>query len=321
VTVTVRGRDVSRTVAAPGSAVSVPLPSLGVGWWQGEALLDPDELRADDRRPMVWRVAAPARVAALPGAGPFVATALAVLEDGQRIRRGGDVAVSDRADAGRLASIVLPPADQALLGQANRALEARGVRWRFGSVGTPGPIVGAVLPGGGGLPVFRRYRLEAGGRDAAGAAVPDSAVLATVNGEPWLVRDRSVLVLGSRLDTAWTALPATPQFVPFVDALVNRLARGESPVAEAEGAAHVEFRTRGADTIGATVYGPDARESDLTPAPAALVRATLGAEVLDAGAFAAARFTGIGRRDASGALLALALVLAMLELGVATLTR
>src|SRR5256884_5478395 len=146
-------------------------------------------------------------------------------------------------------------------------------------------------------------------------------VIASVNGEPWLVADGDVLLLGSRLDTAWTALPATPAFVPFVDALVNRLVRGEAPVSEVEGDPRVKFRTRGADTIGATVYGLDPRESDLTPAPPALVRDVLGAEVLDATAFAAARFAGAGRHDASGLLLVLALVFALVELGVATRTR
>ncbi len=149
----------------------------------------------------------------------------------------------------------------------------------------------------------------------------DTTVLATLNSEPWLVRDGNVLLLGSRLDTAWTALPATPAFVPFVDALVNRLARGEAPVTEVEGDPRVEFRTRGADTIGAMVYGLDPRESDLTPAPPALVRDVLGAEVLDGTAFVAARFAGAGRHDASALLLVLALVFALVELGVATGTR
>ena len=320
VTVRIGAREVGRALAAPGSAVSIALPPLGAGWWRGEVTIDPDELRADDRRLAVWRVAPPALVTALPGAGPFVATALAVLEDGRRIRRGADVVLSDRPQGGRLASIVLPPADPALVGQVNRALAAGGGRWRFGSAGTPGAIAaeGGI---GGGVPVTRRYRLErvaAGEREGMGR---DSAVLATVNGEPWLVRDGGVLLLGSRLDTAWTALPAAPAFVPFVDALVNRYARGESQVAEKEGAPRVEFRVRGADTVGATVFGPDPRESDLASAPVALVRETLDAEVLDAARFAGAGFAGTGRRDVSGLLLALALLLAALELGVATLTR
>src|SRR5207237_3540799 len=110
-----------------------------------------------------------------------------------------------------------------------------------------------------GVPVVHRYRIEGAGSGEQGGG----DVLATVNGEPWLVRSGGIVLLGSRLDTAWTALPAAPGFVPFVDALVNRIVMGEAEVASAEGPPRVEFRTRGTDTIGATVFGPDARESDL----------------------------------------------------------
>src|SRR6185437_10683860 len=81
--------------------------------------------------------AAPARVTALPstGGGPFVAAALAVLEEAQRVRRGTEVAIGDRPEAGTLVSVVVPPAEPALIGQANRALAAQGGRWRFGSAG------------------------------------------------------------------------------------------------------------------------------------------------------------------------------------------
>ena len=317
VTVRVQGREVGRALAAPGSAATIALPALGSGWWVGDASLDPDELRVDDRRLLVWRVAPPAQVDALPGAGGFVAAALGVLEEARRIRRGTDVIIGDRPAAGSKTSIVMPPADAALLGEVNRALAARGGRWRFGPVGTPGPIAGTAAPEG--TPVERRYRLEQAGQE--GVKARDSVVLARVNGDPWLVRDGSVLLIGSRLDTAWTALPATPAFVPFLDALVNRLARDEAPVTQAEGASRVEFRIRGADTLGATVFGPDPRESDLTPAGAGLARDVLGVDLFDDTSFAAARFAGTGRRDVSGLLLALALLLAIAELGVATLTR
>ena len=220
-----------------------------------------------------------------------------------------------------MVSIVVPPAAPALVGQANRALAARGGRWRFATAGTPGPIAGPVLPTIAGLQVTRRYCIETVTGDAGRGTSADTTVLATVNGEPWLVRDGAVLLLGSRLDTAWTALPAAPAFVPFLDALVNRVARGEAPISEAEGAPGVEFRTRGADTVGATVYGLDPRESDLTPASAALVHYVLGADVLDAAAFAAARFAGAGHRDGSGLLLVLAVLCALVELGVATRTH
>ena len=327
VTLRIRGREVGRALAAPGSTATITLPALGAGWWVGEAVLDADELRADDSRLLVWRVAPPARVAApsSTGGGPFVTAALAVLEEGQRVRPGNEVAIGDRPEAGTLVSIVIPPAEPALIGQANRALAARGGRWRFASEGTPGPIAGPAVPVIAGLQVARRYRIEpvagGGGGEGGLGTGSDSSELATVNGEPWLVRDGTILLLGSRLDTAWTALPAAPAFVPFVDALVNRLARGEAPVTEVEGSPGVEFRTRGADTIGAIVSGLDPRESDLTPASPALVHDVLGADVLDGAAFAAARFAGAGRRDGGGLLLMLALLIALAELGVATRTR
>jgi hypothetical protein len=315
------------TGAVSGSAVTVSLPaqSLLPGWWVGEAQLEPDELRADDRRPFAWRVASPARVTATPGAGPFVAAALAVLQDGRRIASGGgasaDVVISggDALTGARV--IVQPPADPALVGQANRALAARGVPWTWDRLATPGPIAAPALSVINGVQVVRRYRLA-----GAGSAEPDAGdVLASVNGEPWLVRSGNVVILASRLDTAWTALPASPGFVPFVDALVNRIVAGEAEVDQSEGEPRVEFRTRGADTIAATVYGPDARESDLTPVTPANATAALGGgnrvEVLDGERFVGERFSGTRRADISGLLLVLALVLAGAELGVATRTR
>jgi hypothetical protein len=129
-----------------------------------------------------------------------------------------------------------------------------------------------------------------------------------------------LVVLGSRLDTAWTALPATPGFVPFIDALVNRLARGTAAADTAEGPPGVAFRLRGADTIGATVLGPDPRESDLTRATPAAVTRALGSTPLASARFAAARFAGTHRVDASAWFLGLALLIALVELGISTLT-
>ena len=326
-----RGEITARGLATPGndrpggatrSAVSVSLPaqSLAPGWWVGEAALEPDELRADDRRPFAWRVAPPARVMATSSAGSFVAAALAVLQDGKRIVDGRDVVISGGETPAGSHAIVQPPADPALVGQANRALASRGVPWRWGQMATPGVLTSSELTVLNGVPVVRRYRIEGAGSGEQGAGV-----LATVNGEPWLVRSGSVVLLGSRLDTAWTALPAAPGFVPFVDALVNRIVMGEAEVAAAEGAPRVEFRMRGADTVGATVFGPDPSESDLTPATPAVVTAALGgkdrAVALNADRFAAERFSGTRRADASGLLLVLALLLAAAELGVATRTR
>jgi hypothetical protein len=266
----------------------------------------------------VARVAPPAGVAAGADVGPFVSAALAVLREAQRVADGAEVSIGERPGAAR--TIVLPPEDPALIGQVNRALAARGAQWRFGPPGPPGPITSSELGVISGVSVARRHRLEAvpGGREQG----PAGSILATVSGEPWLVRDGDVVLLGSRLDTVWTALPAASGFVPFVDALANRIARGQSPVAEAVGAPRVEFVTRGADTVGATVFGPDPRESDLTPAaPAELRRAIPGARVLEEAAFAAERFAGTRRADVSGLLLGLAFLLAAAELAVASMRR
>ena len=324
-----RGEIAARGLATPrdradsglsGSVVTVSLPaqSLAPGWWVGEAALEPDELRADDRRRFAWRVATPARVTATPEAGGFVAAALAVLREAHRVAdgTGRDVVITGGESPTGTRSILQPPADPALVGQANRGLASRGVSWHWGLSGSPGPVVAQQVSIIDGVQVTRRYRLE-------GAGAGDT--LATVNGEPWLIRSGTLVLLGSRLDTAWTALPAAPGFVPFVDALVNRLVRGEADVTMAEGAPRVEFRLRGADTVGATVFGPDPRESDLTPASASVAIAALGgeerAEVLNDSAFASEGFSGTRRADIGGLLLGLALLLAFTELAVATRTR
>ena len=327
-----RGEIAARGLATPGRGgtegatravvtVSLPAQSLAPGWWVGEAALEPDELRADDRRPFAWRVAPPAKVMATPSAGSFVAAALAVLQAGRHIVDGRDVVISGGDVPISPHAIVQPPEDPALVGQQNRALASRGVPWRWSQLATPGVLTSSELAVLNGVPVVRRYRLEGAGSGEEGAG----GVLATVNGDPWLVRSGSVVLLGSRLDTAWTSLPAAPGFVPFIDALVNRIVMGEAEVASAEGAPRVEFRTRGTDTIGATVFGPDARESDVTPATPALVTAALGGKdrtsVLSADRLAAEGFSGTRRADASGMLLVLALLLAAAELAVATRTR
>lgn len=318
-----RGGASARGLAAVGSAVAIALPgpALPPGWWTGEAALEPDELRADDRRPFVWRVAPPARAAATPSAGPFVAAALDVLREARRVAAGRDVLVTGGEAPAATRVIATPPADPALLGQANRALASRGIPWRWNGAGTPGRMVAPLLPVIDSVPVTRRYRLEGAGSTEQGAG----DVLATVNGDPWLVRAGNVVLIGSRLDTSWTALPTSPGFVPFVDALVNRIVAGEADVAVEEGAPQVTFRLRGADTVAATVSAPDPRESALTPATAAASANAIGgrvhAELLSEERFARERFAGTRRADASGFLLALALLLAAVELGVASRTR
>jgi hypothetical protein len=310
VTLRLRGRDLARALAAPGATVMLPLVPPGPGWGTAEVVLEPDELRGDDRRHVVWHTVQPARVSPTAGAGPFVTAALSVLRAARRVSDGNEVTIGDRLGSG--ASVVLPPADPALLGDLNRALEARGIAWQFGERGTPGRLESGTVADLTGVAVVQRYRLRGG---------DSTAVLASVAGEPWAVASAGVVLLGSRVDTSWTALPTSPAFVPFLDAMLNRFVRGETPVVERDGVPRVEFHTVGPDTVGATVYGPDPRESDLTPADPSQVRTALGAEVLPPGQFLSATFAGTRHADLSAALLLAALLLAAAELGVATLTR
>jgi hypothetical protein len=315
VTLRLGGRDLARALAAPGATLTLPFVSPGPGWWTAELELEPDELRGDDRRVVVWHTIPPARVTAIRSAGPFVSAALSVLRAGRRVSDGSEVTIGD--DLGASASVVFPPEDPALIGDLNRRLAGRGVGWRFGRPGAPGRLESVSIPDLAGIAITRRSQLLG----APGGRGDSAAVLVSANGEPWAVASGGVVLLGSRLDTAWTALPTSPAFVPFLDAVLNRFVRGETPVVEREGAPRVEFARTGPDTIGATVYGPDPRESDLTPADPAMVRDALGAEVLPPRDFQSAAFAGPGRADLSGLLLVLALLLAVAELGVATLTR
>lgn len=329
VAVTAAGRAARPTLAAESRPAEVPLAGLSPGWVPVTVELASDELRLDDRWQTAVRVAPPARAAWDP-ADRFVAAAAEVLLAAGRIQAGPDVALG-RLGPGR--SVVLPPADPAVVGALNRDLAARGIGWQFGERAS-GPA--AVDSGGllGRHPLARRHRLEPRGSGRG--------VLATAGGEPWLVRSGPVVLVGSRFDTAWTRLPLTADFVPFLDALVNRLVQGDlfaldaapgDPVvlpdlAEAiepggrvegggvwrAGSRGVHYILAGADTIGAISVNPDPRESVLDRAGDDAVRAAWPAarvmELEDAGA---AAFADGGRADLRLPLLLLALVVGGVE--------
>jgi hypothetical protein len=325
--VALAGRPPKRILVAPGGVVALQLTTGTPGWRSLEATLPADELRADDRRNRLVRVA-PAAAVACPADEPYLAAACGALESGARIRRGTDVTMGS---LGPGASVVEPPSDPALVGALNRALERRGVGWRFGA-----PVVGAQVtdsgPWIGRVTILRRYRLESSGSGRTG-------VLATVASEPWMVRGAGVVMLGSRLDPSWTPLPLQAGFVPLVDALANRLARaplwlldaapGDAvflPDAttrvlsgergwEVEGGAAfhppatgVYFLVSGRDTLGGLSVNIDPRESVLTRASdEAIGAAWPGARITDPSAAAERAFVGAGRADLRGPLLWLAL--------------
>jgi hypothetical protein len=286
---TMEGRDVARSVAAPGDRVVLSGAQPRPGWFVATVGLDPDELRGDDVRYLAVRVAQPAAAMVLPGAGLFVVEAL----------RFGEVIDGE---------------------------------WEL-----PDPFGGG---GQGGVPVFRRRRLEGSG-----------TVLAAVGDEPWLVRDGRAIIVASRMEQSWTGLPVSAAFVPFLDRLVNRVAADESWIVPASPGEVVALppttagvlapaglgpmtvpgdgritvpmargvyflRGARADTVGALEVNHDFRESRLEPAGEAAIRAALGedAMVLNARGLDRELFRGARRADLIGPLLVSALVLAVVEL-------
>lgn len=339
--IAVGGRPERQTLAGPGAPVAVTVTGLTPGWWPVVVSVDPDELRADDRRVTAVRVAPVARVTWNP-ADLHLATAVQVLEADGRVRRGNEVTLGG---LGRGLSVVFPPADPAEVGALNRALGRRGVAWRFGDPvnaaerSDSGALVGAVA-------VARRYRLE---RSTAGG----TGVLATVGGDPWMVRDAGVVLLGSRLDPEWTELPLAAEFVPFVDALINRVARGEVALRQGtpggtvllpdrttevhsgerrwtvEGGAPFSppatglyYLVAGIDTMGVLAANVDVRESYLERAGDRAIRQLWHpARIIEPERARDVVFAAGARGDLRGPLLWLALALALVEVGLASLRK
>ena len=324
-------------IAVPGAAVALTMPVARPGWATLTIDLAPDELRLDDRWVGSVRVAPPAGVTWSPE-DPFLAAAAAVLLEGGRIRSGDDVTLGA---LGRGPSIVVPPADPALIGALNRRLAARGVPWRYGERLATTRVTDSST-------VLRPTRLRAMQTlEPLGSGA--TGVLIGVDGRPWLVRAGRVLLLASRMDTAWTELPVTAAFVPFVDALVNRLTHGELVTATAwpdapfslpdgaeavlldgqrwsvEGGAllrpsllGVHYLVAGPDTLGTVSVNPDPRESDLRRASARRARDLWpGARVVELERAAEAAFQTGARADLRPVLLWLLLGLALAEAALA----
>jgi hypothetical protein len=347
VTVTLEGHAGARALVAARDVTLLPVAAPVAGWAAGEVSIEPDELRADDRRPFAVRVVPPATVSwDAVETGPFLAEALGALARAGQIRPGtmGAVRLGPTAALSG-AAVVLPPRDPVGLGTANRALAAAGVPWRFGPrVEREDTLSAPRLPEINGARVGRRYRME------ASSEVAPRSVLARAGGDPWLVRSGRTVVIASRLVPEETALPLVSGFVPFVGVLVNRLARGDEGLLEAapgdpvalpdnvtalapnggvvrrvEGAraipAPVEpgvyFLLAAGDTAGALVVAPDPRESDLrraaAPDLAGFFPGARVAVVASPQAYAAERFRGAGRSELTGWLLAVAILVLVAE--------
>ncbi len=338
------GRSGARALARAGGSVTLAAPRLTPGWHVGAVELVPDELRGDDARAVAVRVVPPAAVTAEGEAalGPFARQALDVLAEAGHVRLGGgeiSFGTTLRLPAGSGGvSVVVPPADAVQLGAVNRSLAAGGVPWRFGPrVERADSLVSALVPEVAGARVRARYRLTAErGADTA-------AVLARSGGDPWLVRHQRVVLVASRLVPEETDLPLGSRFVPFLTALLNRVARGEAGVLSAAPGEAVTLPARarslvagdsgvavdgggivaapatpgaypvlaGRDTIAMLVVGPDPRESELARATVAELRSRLAGFAVsvtdDPRDYGARRFRGAGRSELTGWMLLLAL--------------
>jgi hypothetical protein len=336
-----RERPVRQGLATAGGTATLALAGAPAGWWPLTVELDPDELRADDSRVGVVRVA-PAARARCDASGRYVVAACEVLVSSRRLAAGSELAVG-RLGPGR--SIVEPPADPAELGALNRALERRGIGWTYGTFITGSETTDSAA-GLGRERVMRRYALES-------ATSGRTGVIARVNRQPWIVRTGNVVLLGSRLEPDWTTLPLSAGFMPFMDHLLNRAARGEVALIDAapgdpaplpdrvtdvfrgeerwrtEGGAPfrpaalgVHYLIAGSDTVGGLAVNVDPRESRLAPMPEAQLREVWpAAQIVDADAAADAVFQAAARGDLRTPLLWLALAVGLAELGLASVWR
>ena len=338
----VAGLGLARTLAAPGDRVVLSGTLPRHGWTVASLELDPDEMRADDRRVLALFRAEPAAVFAAPEIGRFLEEALLVLQEGGRVDSGDQVFLGGVSPSG--VSVVFPPSDPALLGALNRTLSRYAVDWRYEEVMQGEWELSDESGLVDGIEVFRRHRL-----------VGTGSVYATVSGDPWLVRGGNVVLVASRMEPEWTRVPVSAAFVPFVDLIINRIAAEEAWIVKASpgdvvelpvgastvlGSSSTEVTTvptnrrivappnpgvyflRGAsgDTVGALEVNVDPRESRLQAADEGQVRASFGEEsqILDSSALYRELFHGTGRVDMAGLCLVAAVLAVLGEFVVAS---
>jgi hypothetical protein len=209
------GRTLARGTAVRDEEIAVRAAPAERGWIAGSVETEPDELRGDDARHFaVWIGPAPS-VTVHPDAGPFVEAAVQSLVQAERAAIGPGVAVAPADQATRLPALLIAPSDPVRLGAANRALERLDIPWRFGArravEALARPARGAPLEG---VTVAQRHDLVR----RPGAAAD---TLATVGGEPWIVRGPGYVLVASALVPDATTFPVRAAFVPWLGELLG----------------------------------------------------------------------------------------------------
>jgi len=219
-----------------GSTATLGLPALAVGTHEGRVEVDPRGAHADDLRYFSIQVVPPPAVRFLGPDSSFVEIGIETLREAGRL--GGDdgaaVTVVEGTPPGgeaalgalgeRATLVLIPPPDPVDVPAFNQMLSLLDVGWTAridperGSLALAEPDAAFSLSG---IRVRERLLL----RPAAGAASPsDTTILATEDGEPWLVRTSgragTVLLLASPLVLRATDLPAHPAVIPFLEALL-----------------------------------------------------------------------------------------------------
>lgn len=232
------GERLASAADAPlGSTILVPVGPFPLEEITGSVEMDPDRLRADDRRWFAFRVRQPARVGVQGDPGVFLEEALGVLEEGRRVRTVPAtssqvvIAVGGEGLAGLpedVPAIVVPSSDPALLPALNRRLREAGIPWALTQMdpaavaGEEGLVAADELPVGvGGIRVRNLHALT-----FSEGGPTSRPLVSTESGAPWIVAGtstagRDYLLLASPMNPDATSLPLSPEMLPVVEWMVS----------------------------------------------------------------------------------------------------
>jgi len=241
-----------------GATVRLPAGPFPPGRVEGYAEIDPDPLTADDRRYFSFAVREPTPVAILGAPPVFVAEALAVLEENDRITVAGPGGAATILSIGgeglerrglTQSAFVVPHPDPAQLPALNRRLAEGGIPYRFemeegGGARVASSDLAIDLTE---LEIRRFFRLVPTGARTAGSPQTDDletgsttdspssssrsgSVVVLSSGDPWLITANSpagpYTLLASPLDEESTSLPVSAAMVPLLEWAIERWSGG-----------------------------------------------------------------------------------------------